>query len=90
MISNYIEKLSIINYKNIDEKEFIFDHKINCFVGKNGVGKTNILDSIFHLCIGKSYFKSKSEQMNILFEAIIETALVFHVEARAAASPRRS
>eukprot|EP00946_MAST-07B_sp_MAST-7B-sp1_P003354 g3354.t1 len=35
------------------------------------------------------YFKSKSEQMNILFEAIIETALVFHVEARAAASPRQ-
>jgi DNA replication and repair protein RecF len=32
------------------------DSKINCFVGKNGIGKTNILDAIYHLANGKSYF----------------------------------
>ena len=53
MISNFINKISIINYKNIEDKEFVFDNKINCLVGNNGVGKTNILDSIFHLCMKK-------------------------------------
>src|SRR5690606_18288826 len=45
-----------INYKNISQKDFTFDSKINCFVGKNGVGKTNILDAIYHLAYTKSYF----------------------------------
>ena len=63
MISNYLNKLSVINYKNVEDKEFVFDNKINCLVGNNGVGKTNILDSIFHLCIGKSYFNLRNDQI---------------------------
>jgi DNA replication and repair protein RecF len=38
------------------------DSKINCFVGKNGIGKTNILDAIYHLAIGKSYFNPLAVQ----------------------------
>ncbi|MEW5676216.1 DNA replication and repair protein RecF [Flavobacterium enshiense] len=52
----YLKKLSLFNYKNIAEASFDFDAKINCFVGKNGIGKTNILDAIYHLAYGKSYF----------------------------------
>ena len=37
-------------------KPLHFDPKINCFVGDNGVGKTNVLDAIYHLSFGKSYF----------------------------------
>lgn len=52
----YLKKLSLLNYKNIAEADYEFDAKINCFVGKNGIGKTNVLDAIYHLSYGKSYF----------------------------------
>lgn len=51
-----LQKLSIINYKNFESHNFDFDPKINCLVGLNGVGKTNVLDAIYHLSFGKSYF----------------------------------
>ncbi|MBT4951529.1 MAG: DNA replication and repair protein RecF [Pelagibacteraceae bacterium] len=62
MNSLILNKLSLINYKNIDSKAFVFDYKINCFVGDNGVGKTNVLDSIYHLAMTKSYFNSITSQ----------------------------
>ena len=52
----FLKQLSLLNYKNLAQIDFEFDAKINCFVGKNGVGKTNILDAIYHLAYGKSYF----------------------------------
>ena len=58
----YLKKLSLLNYKNIDEANYEFDAKINCFVGKNGIGKTNVLDSIYHLSYGKSYFNPLAVQ----------------------------
>ncbi len=57
-----LKKISLLNFKNFGEANFDFEHKINCFVGKNGVGKTNILDAIFHLAFGKSYFNTLSVQ----------------------------
>lgn len=57
-----LNKLSLINYKNFDTESFYLDQKINCFVGDNGVGKTNVLDSIYHLAMTKSYFHSLSSQ----------------------------
>ena len=58
----HLKKLSLFNYKNFSEVNFDFDNKINCFVGKNGIGKTNILDAIYHLAIGKSYFNPLAVQ----------------------------
>jgi len=57
-----LRKLSLLNYKNFETQDFEFDPKINCFVGKNGVGKTNALDSIYHLSFGKSYFNPITTQ----------------------------
>ena len=57
-----LNKLSLINYKNFDEISFEFEAKINCFIGANGVGKTNILDAIYHLAYGKSYFNPLAVQ----------------------------
>ena len=58
----YLKRLSLLNYKNFDSRDFEFDNKINCFVGDNGVGKTNTMDAIYHLCFGKSYFNPVTSQ----------------------------
>jgi len=48
-----LKSLSLLNYKNFDSRTFQFDTKINCFVGPNGIGKTNVLDAIYHLSLEK-------------------------------------
>ena len=58
----FLKSISLLNYKNITELQYQFDPKINSFVGKNGIGKTNILDAIYHLAYGKSYFTPLSSQ----------------------------
>ncbi|MCC4212321.1 DNA replication/repair protein RecF [Leeuwenhoekiella parthenopeia] len=57
-----LKALSLINYKNFESASFELDAKINCFVGNNGVGKTNVLDAIYHLSFGKSYFNPITTQ----------------------------
>ncbi|MBT8272903.1 MAG: DNA replication/repair protein RecF [Bacteroidia bacterium] len=57
-----LKTLSLLNYKNFDNRTFEFDDKINCFVGPNGIGKTNVLDAIYHLSYGKGYFNPISSQ----------------------------
>ncbi|MDT7829977.1 DNA replication and repair protein RecF [Pricia sp. S334] len=64
----FLKRLSLLNYKNFESKDFAFDSKINCIVGPNGIGKTNVLDSIYHLCFGKGYFNPISKQ-NIKHDA---------------------
>lgn len=59
-----INKLSLINFKNHSEVAFDFSPQINCFVGNNGVGKTNILDALHYLSVGKS-FLGNSDLNNI-------------------------
>lgn len=58
----FLKRISLHNYKNFSEIDFELDSKINCFVGKNGIGKTNILDAIYHLANGKSYFNPLAVQ----------------------------
>ncbi|QOD61197.1 DNA replication/repair protein RecF [Polaribacter haliotis] len=58
----YLQKLSLVNFKNIESQSFDFQQKINCFVGDNGVGKTNVLDAIYYLSFAKSYFNSVAVQ----------------------------
>ncbi|ANW95623.1 DNA recombination protein RecF [Wenyingzhuangia fucanilytica] len=58
----HLKKLSLVNYKNITSELFDFDAKINCFIGNNGVGKTNVLDAIYYLSYTKSYFNAVATQ----------------------------
>ncbi|MCQ2343000.1 MAG: DNA replication and repair protein RecF [Paludibacteraceae bacterium] len=53
-----LHSLSILNYKNIREAELTFSDNLNCFVGLNGQGKTNLLDAIYLLSFTKSAFNS--------------------------------
>lgn len=59
----HLLSLQLYNFKNFPDKFFDFDKKINCFVGNNGVGKTNVLDAIYFLAFGKSFFNSNIRQI---------------------------
>ena len=50
----FLSKISIINYKNIKEAALTLSPKINCFIGHNGEGKTNLLDAVYYLSFCKS------------------------------------
>ncbi len=59
----YLQRISIINYKNIREADLRFSPKINCFIGNNGVGKTNLLDAVYYLSFCKSHSNSIDSQV---------------------------
>lgn len=62
----FIRSISLNQFKNYLKENISFNKKVNCFVGENGAGKTNLLDAIYYTCISKSYFNSK-EINNIQF-----------------------
>ena len=49
-----LKRLSILNYKNIEQADLEFSPNVNCFIGQNGMGKTNLLDAIYYLSFCKS------------------------------------
>lgn len=49
-----LKKLSILNYKNIAEAILELSPKMNCFIGRNGMGKTNVLDAVYYLSFCRS------------------------------------
>ena len=49
-----LKKISVMNYKNIMQAELEFSPKMNCFIGHNGEGKTNMLDAVYFLSFCKS------------------------------------
>ncbi len=59
-----LQSLNILNYRNIREASLEFAPKLNCFVGLNGQGKTNVLDAIYLLSFAKSAFTSQ-DSLNI-------------------------
>jgi DNA replication and repair protein RecF len=63
----HIEDISIVNFKNLNEVKAKFSPKLNCFIGKNGAGKTNMLDAIYYLSFCKSFFNA-TDQLNINHE----------------------
>jgi recF protein len=58
----YLERLSVINFKNYEEAELAFSEGVNAFLGNNGAGKTNLLDAIHYLSLCKSYFNPIDSQ----------------------------
>ncbi len=58
----FLQKLSLLNFKNYEIAELAFSDKINCFTGNNGVGKTNLLDAIHYLSFCKSFYNPADSQ----------------------------
>ena len=49
-----LKRISVLNYKNLEQAELSFSPKLNCFFGRNGMGKTNLLDAVYYLSFCKS------------------------------------
>jgi len=64
----HLTKLSLINFKNYAQQDVEFSARINCIMGSNGSGKTNLLDAIHYLSFCKSFFNPVDGQ-NILHDA---------------------
>lgn len=58
-----LKSLSILNYRNIEQADLLLSPKLNCFVGSNGVGKTNLLDAIYYLSFCRSAFSQTNQQV---------------------------
>lgn len=63
----FLRSLSLINFRNHAEAEFRFSDGVNCIVGRNGSGKTNVLDAVYYLSMCRSYLNPIDKQ-NIRFD----------------------
>lgn len=72
----YISQLKVYNFNNYQSSEVVWNAGINVIVGDNGMGKTNLVDAIYFLCLTKSYFSSLDKY------SIREGAEGFRLEGR--------
>lgn len=57
----HLTSISLTQFKNYGRQDLAFNPRLNCFVGQNGAGKTNLLEAIYYLCMGKSYTGSPDQ-----------------------------
>jgi DNA replication and repair protein RecF len=60
-----LKNISLTQFKNYGQKQFLFNEKVVAICGNNGIGKTNLLDAIHYLCFTKSYF-TKMDANNVM------------------------
>lgn len=63
-----LDSIMLLNYRNLADVNIGFSSKINCFIGRNGMGKTNLLDAMYYLSFCKSAL-SASDNSNIMHDA---------------------
>jgi DNA replication and repair protein RecF len=59
-----LHQLSLVQFRNYVQKQFVFTDRIVGIVGPNGTGKTNVLDAVYYLSFTKSYF-SRPDAQNV-------------------------
>ena len=64
----WLEKLHLTYFKSYEERVFAFGEHINCIIGENGSGKTNLLDAIYFLSLTKSAFHNQ-DAFSIMHDA---------------------
>lgn len=60
-----LDSISLVQFKNYGQASFAFNDRVVGIAGKNGVGKTNLLDAIYYCCFTKSYF-ARSDGQSVL------------------------
>ena len=58
-----LRRINIINYKNIEQATLDLSPKMNCFIGHNGEGKTNLLDAVYYLSFCRSAYTPIDSQV---------------------------
>ncbi len=77
-----VSSIALTQFKNYSHRVFRFNSRIVGITGRNGSGKTNLLDAIYYLCFTKSYF-STAESQNVQYTMNgfrIEAALLRHAQ----------
>ena len=64
----WLKRISILNYKNLEQAELEFSHKLNGIIGRNGMGKTNLMDAVYYLSFCKSATNPVDSQ-NVMHDA---------------------
>jgi len=62
----YLQNLRLYHFRNYEDRFFTFSAGLNCIVGKNGSGKTNLLDAVYFLALSKSSIHAQ-DQLSIRF-----------------------
>ena len=59
----YLEKISLVNFRNYRESAVSFNSRLNIIYGSNAQGKTNLLEAIYLLCLGRSFRQANNEDL---------------------------
>lgn len=73
----HLDHITISNYNNYSLADVNLHAKMNAFTGLNGMGKTNLLDAVYYLCLGKSYFTSSDKYVVRQGEHFFRTEGIF-------------
>lgn len=57
----HLKDLFLSNFRNYEEHSFAFSESVNCILGENGSGKTNLLDAVYFLSLSKSFIQSQDQ-----------------------------
>ena len=74
----FAKKISVRNFRNIEQAEVSFSEGVNILVGENAQGKTNLLEAIFYPSVGRSFRGAHTNEMIRFGEEHAELTLNFH------------
>ncbi|MGR3811194.1 DNA replication/repair protein RecF [Jiulongibacter sp. NS-SX5] len=63
----FLRSIRLFNFRNHSDASFEFSERVNCIVGQNGNGKTNLLDAVYYLSLTKSSIH-KQDPLSITYE----------------------
>lgn len=82
-LAMHLSTISLTQFKNYGRQDLTFSPRLNCLVGQNGAGKTNLLEAVYYLCMGKSYAGSPDQYSVRHGDDVSRLAGVFVVEDNA-------